>query len=86
MKGGVGKTTIDAFLAQALSLLGFKVLVIDMDPNNNLTDYFLRDISIETISSKNIRQTLTGESTSKKLFIQQRSKLIAFLLLQSWRA
>nr|AVH81615.1 ParA family protein [Leptospira mayottensis 200901116] len=60
MKGGVGKTTIDAFLAQALSLLGFKVLVIDMDPNNNLTDYFLRDISIETISSKNIRQTLTG--------------------------
>lgn len=60
MKGGVGKTTIDAFLSQAFAALGKKVLTIDMDPNNNLTDYFLRDVSIDDISSKNVRHVLTG--------------------------
>ncbi|EMN94783.1 VirC1-like protein, partial [Leptospira interrogans serovar Medanensis str. UT053] len=54
MKGGVGKTTIDVFLAQAFFQLGFRVLVVDMDPNNNLTDYFLRAISVGAISSQNI--------------------------------
>ncbi|MDI7202052.1 AAA family ATPase [Leptospira santarosai] len=60
MKGGVGKTTIDVFLSQALALSGNKVLTIDMDPNNNLTDYFLRDVSIEAISARNIRHVITG--------------------------
>lgn len=60
MKGGVGKTTIVAFLSQAFASLGKKVLIIDMDPNNNLTDYFLRETLIDEISSKNIRHVLTG--------------------------
>ncbi|WP_061232529.1 ParA family protein [Leptospira noguchii] len=60
MKGGVGKTTIDVFLSQALVQQDFRVLVVDMDPNNNLTDYFLRAISVEKISANNIKHVLTG--------------------------
>lgn len=36
-KGGVGKTTVSFFLAQRLSLYGARVLVIDTDPQGNLT-------------------------------------------------
>jgi chromosome partitioning protein len=36
-KGGVGKTTFTGCVAQALSLVGFKVLVIDNDSQHNLS-------------------------------------------------
>lgn len=36
-KGGVGKTTSAVFIAYALALLGYRVLLIDMDPSCNST-------------------------------------------------
>ncbi|MBT9495177.1 MAG: AAA family ATPase [Paucibacter sp.] len=38
-KGGVGKTTLTFHLAQALSAMGKKVLMLDADPQCNLTIY-----------------------------------------------
>lgn len=38
-KGGVGKTTLTMNLAAALSKKGYRVLVVDNDPQHNLSDY-----------------------------------------------
>ena len=48
-KGGVSKTTTAATLAQGLSLLGHRVLVIDTDPQGSLTTLFgiLPDTEVE---------------------------------------
>jgi chromosome partitioning protein len=39
-KGGVGKTTFTGCIAQALALVGFRVLVIDNDSQHNLSAMF----------------------------------------------
>lgn len=60
LKGGVGKTSVSIFLAQLLSLKG-KVLAIDLDHNNNLTDYYLRNTEVNTIESANVYHVISGK-------------------------
>ncbi len=49
-KGGVGKTTICGGVATAISMLGYKVLVIDGDPQASLTGLFGIDWANENIT------------------------------------
>lgn len=42
-KGGCGKTTSTAIIAYLLAEKGYKVLVVDADPQGNLTECFLPD-------------------------------------------
>lgn len=57
-KGGVGKTTTTVNLGACLAMLGKKVLVIDMDPQANLSVHLGVDIHKLKYSVYNI---LTGD-------------------------
>ena len=48
-KGGVGKTTLTANIAFALSSLGKSVLLVDSDPQCNLTSYLLADDVVDDL-------------------------------------
>ena len=44
-KGGVGKTTVAAHLAGAFALMGYDVILLDLDPDKNLRKLFLQDLT-----------------------------------------
>ena len=46
-KGGVGKTTVAAHLAGAFALMGYDVILLDLDPDKNLRKLFLQDTKDE---------------------------------------
>ena len=60
-KGGVGKTTLAVNLSRALSLKGFKVLLVDFDPQANATSGF----GIRVSKEKSIYQALVEGSCEK---------------------
>jgi cellulose biosynthesis protein BcsQ len=48
-KGGVGKTTLTVNVADALVDLGFKVLLVDADPQCNLTSFYLTEEQLDQL-------------------------------------
>jgi len=62
LKGGAGKTSLAVFLSLALATENKRVLVVDVDPNNNLTDFFLRNTDADEIERRNVKHFITGEN------------------------
>ncbi len=48
-KGGVGKTTLTVNIAGALAKMGKKVLVVDADPQCNLTSFYLDEGELDKV-------------------------------------
>lgn len=63
VKGGVGKSTVSGTLAAGLCMKGYKVLMIDSDPQTNLTMSFLAEQSDDIPSLYHVYSE--GESIDK---------------------
>lgn len=48
-KGGVGKTTLTVNVADALVDQGLRVLMVDADPQCNLTSFFLAEKDLDAL-------------------------------------
>ncbi|MFP5275557.1 MAG: ParA family protein [Acidobacteriota bacterium] len=51
-KGGVGKTTLTVNISDALSDMGHSVLMVDADPQCNLTSFFLPEKNLDEMLDK----------------------------------
>ncbi len=58
-RGGVGKTTLTANLAFAFAGKKKRVLVLDLDSQSSLTDFFLRSVSVDEIMKANAYHVLS---------------------------
>lgn len=67
LKGGQGKSTLSIMLARESQSREMKTLVIDLDAQSSLTDYFLRDVDAEILFNGNVLHGLTRQRSLDSL-------------------
>ena len=66
MKGGVAKTLTTQMIGYGLARNGFRVLLVDSDPQGNLTSLILPDIDFTGLELKDGRLTVEALQNAKK--------------------
>lgn len=66
-KGGVAKTTTVSSLSGICAARNYRVLIIDLDPQANLSSNYLKDEPDETITDTFFNKTLTIVNIKKNL-------------------
>lgn len=61
-KGGPGKTTIVGCIADTMSVMGYKVAVLDVDPNQNFTSWYKKLAEERSAGQKVAFSGITAES------------------------
>ncbi len=79
-KGGVGKTTVTANLGVALSSLGLRVLLIDLDFGLNNLDVIM---GVENKIIYDIEDVISGRCRVKQALVQYQNKKNLFILPSS---
>ena len=75
-KGGVGKSTTAVNLSAALGEMGYKILVVDLDPQGNMTSGFgVEKNEIE----ESVYDVILGEATAESIIKSVKSKNVSIM-------
>lgn len=69
-KGGVGKSTVTAHLSQYLAIQGYRVLVVDADPQASLTAIFGFNPDLDIASKDTLYDFLSGDDVTLRYAIK----------------
>jgi chromosome partitioning protein len=73
-KGGVGKTTVSLHLAEGLARRGYRVLMIDMDPQFNLSYFYLGEKIVDW-EQRNIGHVLLNKIEPEEIIVPVKENL-----------